>query len=48
MQELTNFKINKIYGLMMPPFDNGKENKDETERAKGGCINTPFSTFSQM
>ena len=33
--ELTNFKINKIYGLMMPPFDNGKENKDETERARG-------------
>ena len=31
---------------MMPPFDNGKENKDETERAKGD--NTPFSTFLQM
>ena len=45
MQELTNFKINKIYGLMMPPFDNGKENKDETERAKGDVLTHRFPLF---
>ena len=45
MQELTNFKINKIYGLMMPPFDNGKENKDEIERAKGDVLTHRFPLF---
>jgi hypothetical protein len=43
IQELTDFKIRYIKGLMMPPFD--PEDQDETERASGYVLAHRFPLF---
>ena len=43
IQELSDFKIRYIKGLMMPPFD--PEDQDETERASGYVLAHRFPLF---